>query len=84
MEITNEQQDDTSLLTRADLVSATWALSEVFNFMLEGYNQEDYGELTKEQAEETLNSLRTAFIKFESILQSTAGETDESEIQENS
>tara|TARA_R100001015_G_C4630202_1_gene191668 strand:- start:2708 stop:2962 length:255 start_codon:yes stop_codon:yes gene_type:complete len=84
MEITNEQQDDTSLLTKADLVSATWAISEVFNYMLEGYNKEEYGEMTKEQAEHTLNSLRTAFIKFDSILQSTTGETDESEIQENS
>ena len=52
MEVTNEQTEETPRLTVADLGIAAWACSELFNFMLEGYEQEEYGEMTKEQIEE--------------------------------
>ena len=55
MEVTNEQTEETPRLTVADLGVAAWACSELFNFMLEGYEAEDYGELTIEQMEQALN-----------------------------
>jgi len=67
VEITNENQDETARLTIGDLGVAAWACSELFNYMLEGYEQEDYGELSKEQMEEAMNRLRTTFIKFDSL-----------------
>ena len=67
MEITNEQTEETPRLTIADLGVAAWACSELFNYMLEGYEQEDYGELTKEQMEQAMNKLRTSFIKFDAL-----------------
>ena len=54
MEITNEQTEETPRLRIADLGVAAWACSELFNYMLEGYEQEDYGELSKEQMETSI------------------------------
>ena len=85
MEVTNEQTEETPRLTVADLGVAAWACSELFNFMLEGYEEEDYGELTKEQMEQALNKLRTTFVKFDSLASALAqGEKNESENQETS
>ena len=67
MEVTNEQTEETLRLTIADLGVAAWATSELYNFLLSGYNEEDYGELTKEQVEESMNKLRSSFIKFDSL-----------------
>ena len=67
MEITNEQTEETPRLTVADLGVAAWACSELYNYMLEGYEQEDYGELTKEQVEEAMTKLRSSFVKFDSL-----------------
>ena len=78
MEVTNEQSEETARLTIADLGVAAWACSELFNYMLEGYEQEDYGELTKEQFEQAMNKLRTSFIKFDALADAlTKGEEDE-------
>ena len=52
MEVTNEQSEETPRLTIGDLGVAAWACSELFNYMLSGYEQEEYGEMTKEQLEE--------------------------------
>tara|TARA_R100001086_G_scaffold237157_1_gene161066 strand:- start:49 stop:309 length:261 start_codon:yes stop_codon:yes gene_type:complete len=83
MEITNEQTEETPRLTIADLGVAAWACSELFNWMLEGYEQEDYGELTKEQMEQALNKLRATFVKFDSLATAlTEGEQSESKDQE--
>jgi len=65
MNVTNEQQGETGLLTISDLGVAAWACSELHNFILEGYEQEEYGELTKEQTEDTLNRLRLTFSKLD-------------------
>jgi hypothetical protein len=35
--------------------------------MLEGYDQEEYGEMSKEQMEEAMHKLRTSFIKFDAL-----------------
>ena len=67
MEITNEQSEETPRLTIADLGVAAWACSELFNYMLEGYEQEDHGELSKEQMEQAMNKLRSSFIKFDAL-----------------
>jgi hypothetical protein len=67
MQVTNEQLDETPRLTIGDLGVAAWACSELYNYMLEGYEQEEYGEMTKEQIEEAMNKLRTSFVKFDSL-----------------
>ena len=67
MEVTNEQSEETPRLTVGDLGVAAWACSELFNFMLEGYEQEDYGGMTKEQIEQAMHKLRTSFIKFDAV-----------------
>jgi hypothetical protein len=67
MNVTNEQLDETPRLTIGDLGVAAWACSELYNYMLEGYEQEEYGEMTKEQIEEAMNKLRTSFVKFDSL-----------------
>ena len=83
MEITNEQTEETPRLTIADLGVAAWACSELFNYMLEGYEQEDYGELTKEQLEQAMNKLRATFVKFDSLATAlTEGEQNESDDKE--
>jgi hypothetical protein len=69
MDVTNENQEDTPLLTHGDLAMAAFSLSELFNYYLEQYNAEEYGELDKEQVENMMNNLRTAFIKFNSLLE---------------
>lgn len=76
MNITNEEQEETPMLTKGDLVMASYALAEVFNSFLEAYSEEDYGEGTKEEMEESMNRLRTSFIKFDSLLQTINKEED--------
>ena len=78
MEVTNEQTEETARLTVADLGVAAWACSELFNYMLEGYEQEDYGELSKEQMEQAMNKLRSSFVKFDSLASALSeGENNE-------
>ena len=83
MEVTNEQTEQTPRLTIADLGVAAWACSELFNYMLEGYEKEDYGELTKEQIEQAMNKLRATFVKFDALADAlTKGEQNESDDKE--
>ena len=83
MEVTNEQTEETSRLTIGDLGVAAWACSELFNFMLEGYEQEDYGEMTREQMEQTMNKLRVTFIKCDALASALSeGNNDESQSKE--
>ncbi len=92
MEITNENQGDTPLLTKQDLALASFALAETFNSYLTAYNEEDYEGATKEQMERSLDQLRMAFIKYDSILaamnkeedisQETTEENDENQNEE--
>tara|TARA_B100000963_G_scaffold303479_1_gene276718 strand:+ start:6517 stop:6762 length:246 start_codon:yes stop_codon:yes gene_type:complete len=74
MKVTNENSEDTPLLTKADLAVAAFALAETFNSYLLAYQSEDFGELSKEQYETSLNSLRLAFTKFDAFLKSTMPE----------
>ena len=51
--------------------------------MLEGYEQEDYGELSKEQMEQAMNKLRTSFIKFDALADAlTNGDQNEQSTSE--
>tara|TARA_R110002167_G_scaffold61618_1_gene174044 strand:+ start:279 stop:527 length:249 start_codon:yes stop_codon:yes gene_type:complete len=79
MEVTNEQSGETPRLTTGDLGVAAWACSELFNFMLEGYEQEEYGEMTKEQIEEAMHKLRTSFVKFDALAEALSPKEDSDE-----
>ena len=79
MEVTNQNPDETPLLTQGDLAMAAYALSEVFNSYLEQYQVEDYGELSKDQMESSMNNLRTAFVKFDSLLKTMASKGEQNE-----
>ena len=85
MQVTNEQSEETPRLTVGDLGVAAWACSELFNFMLEGYEQEEYGGMTKEQIEQAMNKLRLSFIKFDALASALSPEPkpnwDEDEIE---
>lgn len=81
MEVTNENAEDTARLTKADLAVAAFALAETFNSYLGAYESGDFGELSKDQMETSMNHIRTAFIKFDSILKSMPqGGTNDSEV----
>lgn len=82
MEVTNEQLEETHKLTVGDLGVAAWACSELFNFMLEGYEQEDYGEMTKDQVEQAMNKLRMSFIKFDSLVKALTPEQELTESED--
>tara|TARA_R100001015_G_C4522513_1_gene91129 strand:+ start:52 stop:402 length:351 start_codon:yes stop_codon:yes gene_type:complete len=83
MEVTNENQEDTVLLTKGDLALASYALAETFNSFLAAYHEEDYGDATKEEMEQSMNKLRLAFIKFDSMLQSiNKGEEEDNKIEQ--
>jgi|TARA_X000001382_G_scaffold128969_1_gene119876 hypothetical protein len=83
MKVTNEQPEETPRLTVADLGVAAWATSELFNYMLEGYEAEEYGAMTKEQMEQSMNTLRTAFVKFDTLVQALNQNNENNETSEN-
>lgn len=81
MKVTNENQEDTPLLTKADLAIAAYALAETFNSYLEAYEAEDFGDVSKERWEQSMNQIRTAFIKFDALAHTiTKGEQNDSEV----
>ena len=82
MNITNEQPEETPRLTVGDLGVAAWACSELFNFLLEGYEQEDYGEMSKDQMEQAMNKLRASFVKFDALASALSPEEDEEKSSE--
>ena len=75
--LTNENADETPGLTKGDLAVASFALAETFNSYLNSYNEDDYGELTKEEMETSMHRLRIAFIKIDSMLQAMNQQEDE-------
>ena len=79
MELTNENPHETPLLTQGDLAVAAFCVSEVFNSYLERYEEEDYGELDKEQMETSMNNLRLTFVKFDSMLKALNPEPEETD-----
>jgi len=82
MKVTNEQPEETPRLTVADLGVAAWATSELFNYMLESYETEEYGEMTKDQMEQSMNTLRTAFVKFDALVQALNQNSENNEASE--
>jgi hypothetical protein len=81
MNVTNEEPNETPLLTQGDLALAAYALSEVFNSYLEQYQEENYGDLSKDQMETSMNNLRIAFVKFDSLLKTMSVKGGEHESQ---
>jgi hypothetical protein len=77
MEVTNEEPEQSTGLTQGDLAIAAYALAETFNSYLERYEEEDYGELSKDQMESSMGSLRVAFAKFDSILKAMQPQEEE-------
>ena len=84
MQVTNEQSEETPRLTVGDLGVAAWACSELFNYMLEGYEQEDYGGMSKEQIEQAMNKLRLSFVKFDALASALSPEIEETQSEEES
>ena len=82
MEVTNEQLEETPRLTVGDLGVAAWACCERFNYMLEGYEQEDYGGMSKEQMEQAMNKLRVSFVKFDTLASALSPEIEETQSEE--
>lgn len=69
MEVTNEQNTDTPLLTNGDLAIAAYAISQCFNAYLESYERGDFTEeMTKDQMESSMEQLRMSFTKFDSLV----------------
>jgi hypothetical protein len=79
VEVTNENPHETPLLTQGDLAVAAFCVSEVFNSYLENYEEEDYGDLNKEEMEASMNNLRLTFIKFDSMLKALNPEPEEAD-----
>lgn len=77
MEVTNEEPEQSTGLTQGDLAIAAYALAETFNSYLERYEEEDYGELSKDQMESSMGSLRVAFTKFDAILKAMQPQEEE-------
>ena len=77
MEVTNEQSEETPRLTIGDLGVAAWACSELFNYMLEGYEKEEYDDVSKEQMEQAMHKLRTSFVKFDALASALSPKEDE-------
>ena len=82
MEVPNEQSEETPRLTVGDLGVAAWACSELFNYMLEGYEEEEYGGMTREQMEQAMNKLRNSFIKFDALASALSPEKEETQSEE--
>ena len=80
--LTNEHPEETPGLTKGDLAVASFALAETFNSYLTSYNEDDYGELTKEEMETSMHRLRIAFIKIDSMLQIMNQKEDEIALKE--
>ena len=68
MNVTNDPQEQTAGITKEDLAIASYALAEVFNSFLSAYGEDDYGEGTKEQMEQSMDKIRTTFVKFDTLL----------------
>ena len=68
MNVTNDPQEQTAGITKEDLAIASYALAEVFNSFLAAYGEDDYGDGTKEQMEQSMDKIRTTFVKFDTLL----------------
>ena len=80
--LTNENAEETPGLTKGDLAVASFALAETFNSYLVSYEEDEYGELTKEEMETSMHRLRIAFIKIDSMLQAMNQQEDEMALKE--
>jgi hypothetical protein len=68
MEVIDNNNDNR--LTNRDLALAAYSLAELHNVYLRALEDGSYGEdMTKEQMEETIDRIRLAHVKFDSLLQ---------------
>ena len=77
MEVTNEEPEQSAGLTQGDLAIAVNQIESSLETFLEQYDEEDFGELSKEQMESSMDSLRTAFSKFDAILKAMQPQEEE-------
>lgn len=71
MKITNNNTD-ADKLTNRDLAMAAYSLAQLHNVYVEALSNGSYeGELTREEMEKTVESIRAAHIKFDALLQAT-------------
>jgi hypothetical protein len=83
MQVTNQNSEETPLLTHGDLAIAAYAISQCFNAYLESYESENYtGEMTKEQMESSMNSLQLSFNKFDALVRTLQIQQEQKNSQE--
>ena len=83
MEVTNENSEETPLLTHGDLAIAAYAISQCFNAYLDSYEAGEYvNDMSKEQMESSMNSLQMSFTKFDSILKTLQVQAESAETEE--
>ena len=71
MEIINNNTD-TDKLTNRDLAMAAYSLAQLHNVYVDALNNGSYeGQMTREEMEKTVESIRVAHIKFDALLQAT-------------
>lgn len=76
MEIVNNKTNDDKLTNR-DLAMAAYSLAQLHNAYINALNDGSYeGEMTREQLEETVESIRLAHIKFDALLQALQPSND--------
>tara|TARA_R110000823_G_scaffold18970_3_gene58923 strand:- start:504 stop:770 length:267 start_codon:yes stop_codon:yes gene_type:complete len=67
-----ENNTETTKLTNKDLAIAAYSLAELHNAYLASYEDADYeGTMTKEEMQETIESIRVAHVKFDALVQTT-------------
>jgi len=78
MEILKNNTDNNKLTNR-DLAMAAYSLAQLHNVYVNALNDGSYeNEMTREQMEETVESIRSAHVKFDAILQATQAEYEAS------
>lgn len=83
MEVTNENSEETPLLTHGDLAIAAYAISQCFNAYLDSYEAGEYvNDMSKEQMESSMNSLQMSFTKFDSIVKTLQVQAENAETEE--
>ncbi len=78
-----KNNNDSDKLTNRDLAMAAYSLAQLHNVYVNALNDGTYeGEMSREQMEETVESIRSAHIKFDAILQATQAEYESKETEE--
>ncbi len=77
-----ENNAETTKLTNKDLAIAAYSLAELHNAYLASYEDADYeGTMTKEEMQETIESIRVAHVKFDALIQTTEADFQRQQAQ---